>query len=56
MSQRYQKLTVANLTDRAAAKIIEDMPLTMTLKVMKKELRSRLEAEAVEGATRVPPE
>ena len=36
-------------------KIIEDMPLTMTLKVMKKELRGRLEAEAAAGATRVTP-
>ena len=31
--------------------IIEQMPLTMTLKVMKRELRSRLEKEAASKAT-----
>lgn len=37
-------------------KIIDDMPLTMTLKVMKKELRSRLEAETAEGGNISTPE
>jgi len=36
-------------------RIIDEMPLTMTLKVMKRELRRRLEEEAASGGGGVPP-
>jgi long-chain acyl-CoA synthetase len=50
------KENIASYRRPRQVKIIDDMPLTMTLKVMKKELRSRLAAEMAEQGKASTPE